>query len=132
MVVETRLAVRRHRREAGGHGDDVAVVRAAVLTVADRHEAIHHVAPAAEHAERETAADRLAQRAKVRGDTEIFLRSASAHAERAQYLVEEQKDAGLARSPPQRIHEVFIRYDAAGVVIDRFAHDGSQLMGVPA
>jgi len=66
VVVEPRLAIRRHRGEGGGDADGVAVVGAAVLTVTDRHQPVHHVAPAAEDAQRKAPADRLAQRTQVR------------------------------------------------------------------
>src|SRR5439155_9371372 len=61
VLVEARLAIRRHCRQGSRHRRRVAVVRAAMLTIADRHEPVHDVAPAAKRAQGEAAADRLAE-----------------------------------------------------------------------
>ena len=98
MIVEARLAIGGHGGQAGGDGDRVAVVGAAVLAVAGRHQSIHDVAAAAEDAQRKAAADRLAQRTQVRRHAQVLLRSARAHAEGAQHLVEDQQHAVLLRS----------------------------------
>ena len=96
-VVEARLRYAGHRRQPGGDGDGVAVVRAAVLAVAGRHQPVHDVVPAAEDAQRDAAADRLAQRTQVGRDAQVFLRPAGAHAEGAEHFVEDQQHAAFSR-----------------------------------
>src|SRR5207245_1379102 len=74
VPVEAGGAVGRHGGEAGGDGDRVAVVGAAVLTVARRHQSFHDLAAAAKNAQRKATADRLPQRTKVRRHPEVLLR----------------------------------------------------------
>ena len=98
VVVEAGLAIRGDGGQGRGDDDRMAVVGAAVLAVAGRHQPVHDVASAAEDAERIAAADRLAERAQVGRDAEIFLRPAGAHAKGAEHLVEDQAARRAARS----------------------------------
>src|SRR5262249_26844033 len=88
--VEAEIAVRRHRRYAGGDTDRMYVVVSGVLADADRHEPVHALLPAAEYAQRIPAADGLAQGAEIGRDAEILLCSARAHAEGAEHLIKDE------------------------------------------
>ena len=109
----------------------MTVIGAAVLTVAGRHQPLHQSAAAAEDAQRETPADRLAKRTQVRRYAQILLRTAPRHAEGAQHFVEDQQHAAVARQAEQRRHELFRRHDATGVVVNRFQDCRRQLVTVP-
>lgn len=130
MLVEAGLLIGGDGGQAGGDCHRVAVVRAAMLAVSQWHEAVHDVAAASEYAERLAAPDRLAQCAKVGGDSEVLLRAARGHAERRQYLIEDQQHAVVARQPAEGRHELRRRDDAAGIVVDRLTDHRRHLPGV--
>src|SRR5262245_40744728 len=79
--LETRVGLRGellHGRDAPGHGERVRVEGAAVVDAAlavARVVGIHHVRAPAEGADREPAADDLAERGEVRADAEALLRT---------------------------------------------------------
>src|SRR5947209_2069580 len=97
VLVEARFSIRADRRETRRHSGWVAVVRPTVLAIADRHEPVHDVAPTAERAEREAAADSLPERTQVRGNAEVLLGPPRTHAKGAEDFIEDQQDIVLAR-----------------------------------
>jgi hypothetical protein len=59
-------------------------------------EALHQLAPAADHAHRQAAAQRLAVGDHVGAHAEVLLRAARRQPEADEHLVEDQHDAALA------------------------------------
>ena len=94
-VVEARIVRRSQSSVArpGGHRQRVARQRARLVDRPGRRDLLHQVAPAAVGADRQAAADDLAERRQVGRDAEPLLRAAARHAEAGHHLVEDQQRA---------------------------------------
>ena len=117
------------QRETGDHRDRVARQRARLVDGADRRELLHDLALAAERADREAAADDLAERGEVRRDAVELLRAAERDAEARDDLVEDEHDAVLVaqrRAAPAR--KPGLRRDDAHVAGDRLDDDRRDLV----
>ena len=86
------------RGDAGGRGQRIAAERAGLKHFARRQHVIHDLGPAAVGADRQPAADDLAQRRQVGLDAQQRLRPAVGHAEAGHHFVEDQQRAVLAAS----------------------------------
>ena len=102
--------------------------RAGEQHVALRSEAIHDVAPTAQHRDREAVADRLAERRQVGCHAEPFLGAAGRVAEARDDLVEDQDHARRRARLAQGLEEARLGQHDAGVVEDRLEdHRGDRV-----
>ena len=81
------------RGEPGRRGQRVARQRAGVEHRPERRQRLHHVAAAADGADRQPAADHLAERREVGRDVVLGLGAAGVEAEAGDHLVEDQQRA---------------------------------------
>ena len=85
------------RGDAGGRGQRIAAERAGLKHLAGRQHVVHDVGPAAVGADRQAAADDLAQRRQIGLDAEQLLRAAVGDAEAGHHFVADQQRAVLLR-----------------------------------
>ena len=90
------------RGDAGGGGQRIAAQRAGLKDFAGRQHVVHDVGPAAVGADRQAAADDLAQRGQIGRDAEQRLGAAIGHAKAGHHLVEDQQRAVPLRSARAR------------------------------
>ena len=91
--------------EPGGGGDRVAGQRAGVEHRAQRRQRLHHVAPAADGADRQPAADHLAERGEVGRHVVLRLGAAGVEAEAGDDLVEDEQGADPVALGAQPVEE---------------------------
>ena len=96
-AVEARVRIRFLQQfqggDAGGHRQRVAAERSGLVHRAERGQKVHDLRPAAESADRQAAADDLAQGGQVRRDLLQLLHSAAGQPETGHHLVEDQQRA---------------------------------------
>ena len=110
--------------EPGRRGERVAGQRAGVEHRAERRERLHHLAPAADGADRQAAADHLAERREVGRHVVLGLGAAGVEAEPGDHLVEDQQRADPVALGAQAVEEPGLRGDDAHVGGDRLDDDG--------
>ena len=106
LVVDLRmrLQVAQHR-ESGAHRQRIAGERARLVDRAGRRDLAHDVRAAAVGADRQPAADHLAERGQVGPDAVALLRAAEGDAEAGHHLVEDQQRAVPRRDLAQRLRD---------------------------
>ena len=116
------------RGEPGRRGQRVAGQRAGVEHRAERRQRLHDVAPAADGADRQAAADDLAERREVGRDVVLRLRAAGVEPEPGDHLVEDQQRADPVALGPQALEEPGLRGDDAHVGGDRLDDHGGDVV----
>jgi hypothetical protein len=94
-ILEVLLLHELQGRQPRSHRHRIAGQRAGLVDRAQRRDLLHDVAPAADRAHRQAAADDLAQRGEVRPDAVARLRAAEGDAKPGHHLVEDQHRAVL-------------------------------------
>ena len=85
---------------------------------------VQHVAAATVRAQRQSAADDLAECGEVGRDAQDLLRAAERQPEAGHHLVEDQKRAVLVCQPPRGVEKLLRRHDQPHVADHRFHDDG--------
>ena len=91
------------RGQAGGGRQRVPGQRAGLVHGPERRQHAHDVGPAAERADRQAAADHLAEAGEVGADAEQLLGAAAGDAEAGDHLVEDQQRADAVALGPQAL-----------------------------
>ena len=117
--------------EAGGHRQHRVVERPGVRERirTRRIEARHQLGSAPERAEREPAADILAQRRQVGPDSEGLLQ-ATAREPRGHHLVEDEQDVSRRRRLAERVQKLRLARDHAARPLHRLDDDRCELVRV--
>ena len=116
------------RGEAGGRGQRVAGQRAGVEHRPERRQRLHDVAAPADRADRQAAADDLAERGQVGHDVVLGLRAAVAEPEPGDHLVEHQQRADSIALGAQALQKPVDRCDDSHVRGDRLDDDRGDLL----
>ena len=115
---EDAVDVRRElaqRGQPGGSGERVPGQGSGVEHRAERGQRLHHIAPATDGADRQSAADHLAERREVRSDVVASLGATGLEAEPGDHLVEDQQRADPITLGAQAVEEAGLRRDHAHV-----------------
>ena len=91
---------------------------------------LHDLSPAAVRADRQAAADDLAEAGDVRLDAVQLLRAAASDTEARDHFIEDQQRSVLARERAQSFQKAFGRRNDAHVSRDRLHDDGCDAIGV--
>jgi hypothetical protein len=112
-LVGALLAQDLQRRDPSGHGQRVAGERARLVGRSERCHRLHDLAPTAESADGQTAADDFAQTRQIGKDAVPLLGAAPGDPEASDDLVEDEDRAVVAAEPAQTFEEAGARwYDA--------------------
>ena len=102
----------------------IAGERAGLKDLARWEHVVHHVAAATVRAQRQSAADDLAECGEVGRDAEQLLRAAERQPEAGHHLVEDQERAVDVRQPPRGVEKLLRRHDQPHVADHWFHDDG--------
>ena len=119
------------RPQAGRHRQRIARQRAGLVDGARRRDELHQIGASAVGADRQAAADDLAETGEIRLDAEDLLRAAGRSAESRDHLVEDEQRAVADRQIAQAGEEAIARRDDADVAGDRLDDDGGDLIAIP-
>ena len=117
------------RGEAGGHGDAIGVVGAAVEDLVLRDE-VHDFAAGAESAERKAAADGFGEANHVWLDAEEFRGAAPGELRAGFDFVEDEQSAVFIAKIAEALEEAGLRKAEADVHENGFENDGGDLSGI--
>ncbi len=127
-VPHARLGERAQRLDPSSHRERVPGERPGLIHGAGRCDELHDLAPAAVRADREPAADHLAECRQVGLDAVQRLRAAGMHAEAGHHLVEDQQRAVRGGERAQALEEALLREDETHVPRDRLDDDRGDLV----
>lgn len=128
LGVEARAADQLEGGQAGGHGQRVTRQCASLVDRAERGDALHDRALAAEAADRHAAADDLAEGGQVGVDAVVRLGAAEGDAEAGHHFVEDQHHAVLVALLAQALEEARRRRYAVHVAGHRLDDDARYLI----
>ena len=119
------------RPEPGGHRERIARERAGLVDRTGRRDQLHDIGAAAIGADRQAAADDLAEAGQVRPDAEHLLRAARRRAKPGDHFVEDEQDAVAIADRAQALQEAVAGRDDPHVAGDRLDDDRGDLVAVP-
>src|SRR5215207_2885552 len=129
-VIDTGLTQLLQGGEGSQHAEEMSGVRPAVGHRPGGGEIEHQVFPAGDRGQRQSIGQRLGVCRQIRGDSVLGLHAAEVGAETGEHLVHDKDDPVLPTACSEELQEPRLGWNAAGVVVNRLAEDGRELLTV--